>query len=388
MRYIRNMQGYGAQPARRRLARRRQRSPSSSSSTTRRAARTTSCMATPPPRPSSPRSSAPRPGRASATGTWSRSTNTAPAPASGGCTGCSPAASSRSPIYGVATALAALARPGRRDAGGRLGDRQPRPEVDRLQGRLAARPRRADMAAGDPLHTEVTGERPLGWYTGRCSVNTVDLASEEGGFALRLRHLRRRPALLARARRPPAADHPLHARRQRHALRHPAGLQLRRAVLQLTSRTASTPSTPKARPARAKMMSIGLHCRLVGRPGRAAGARALHRLRPGARQGLVPAPHRHRAPLGRAPPVRRRQAPRPSEMPLDDFVARFGGVFEHSPWIAERAHALELGPAHDTATGAPFGAGASLPRRLGRGAARRAARPTPTSPASSPRPSG
>jgi OHCU decarboxylase len=33
------------------------------------------------------------------------------------------------------------------------------------------------------------------------------------------------------------------------------------------------------------------------------------------------------------------------------FVARFGGVFEHSPWIAERAHALELGPAHDTAVG-------------------------------------
>lgn len=25
-------------------------------------------------------------------------------------------------------------------------------------------------------------------------------------------------------------------------------------------------------------------------------------------------------------------------MTRDDFVARFGGVFEHSPWIAERAH--------------------------------------------------
>jgi OHCU decarboxylase len=33
------------------------------------------------------------------------------------------------------------------------------------------------------------------------------------------------------------------------------------------------------------------------------------------------------------------------------FVARFGGAFEHSPWIAERAHALELGPAHDSAAG-------------------------------------
>ena len=35
----------------------------------------------------------------------------------------------------------------------------------------------------------------------------------------------------------------------------------------------------------------------------------------------------------------------------DDFVARFGGIFEHSPWIAERAFDLELGPAHDTANG-------------------------------------
>ena len=32
------------------------------------------------------------------------------------------------------------------------------------------------------LHEEVTGTRPTGWYTGRCSINTVDLVAEEGGF--------------------------------------------------------------------------------------------------------------------------------------------------------------------------------------------------------------
>ncbi len=31
-------------------------------------------------------------------------------------------------------------------------------------------------------HTDVTGERPLGWYTGRCSMNTTRLVMEEGGF--------------------------------------------------------------------------------------------------------------------------------------------------------------------------------------------------------------
>ena len=34
-----------------------------------------------------------------------------------------------------------------------------------------------------------------------------------------------------------------------------------------------------------------------------------------------------------------------------EFVERFGSIFEHSPWIAERAFALELGPAHDSAAG-------------------------------------
>jgi OHCU decarboxylase len=42
---------------------------------------------------------------------------------------------------------------------------------------------------------------------------------------------------------------------------------------------------------------------------------------------------------------------RPSEMDLDTFVSEFGGIFEHSPWIAEGAHAKELGPTHDTAQG-------------------------------------
>lgn len=41
----------------------------------------------------------------------------------------------------------------------------------------------------------------------------------------------------------------------------------------------------------------------------------------------------------------------PSQMDRAAFVARFGGVFEHSPWVAERAHALGLDPAHDSALG-------------------------------------
>lgn len=42
---------------------------------------------------------------------------------------------------------------------------------------------------------------------------------------------------------------------------------------------------------------------------------------------------------------------KPSDMDKARFVAEFGGVFEHSPWIAEGAYDLELGPTHDNAAG-------------------------------------
>lgn len=48
------------------------------------------------------------------------------------------------------------------------------------------------------------------------------------------------------------------------------------------------------------------------------------------------------------PPVAR---PYPSQMDREAFVTAYGGVFEHSAWIAERAFDLELGAAHDTAGG-------------------------------------
>ena len=58
--------------------------------------------------------------------------------------------------------------------------------------------------------------------------------------------------------------------------------------------------------ARPKMLSVGLHCRLVGRPGRVAALAALPRLRRRATTGLVLPPHRHRPPLARTHPYRPR----------------------------------------------------------------------------------
>ena len=39
------------------------------------------------------------------------------------------------------------------------------------------------MAEAIRIHTEATGARPLGWYTGRSSENTLKLVLEDGGFA-------------------------------------------------------------------------------------------------------------------------------------------------------------------------------------------------------------
>jgi OHCU decarboxylase len=41
-------------------------------------------------------------------------------------------------------------------------------------------------------------------------------------------------------------------------------------------------------------------------------------------------------------------------MDAETFMATFGGVFEHSPFIAQRAFEAELGPANDTPLGIHF----------------------------------
>jgi OHCU decarboxylase len=99
----------------------------------------------------------------------------------------------------------------------------------------------------------------------------------------------------------------------------------------------------------AKMMSIGLHCRLIGRPGRVMALRRF--MEYAASHAYVWFPRRidiarHWAQIH--PPKRYE---RPSQMERDRFVSLYGGIFEHSAWIAEGAFDLELGPAHDSARG-------------------------------------
>jgi len=43
--------------------------------------------------------------------------------------------------------------------------------------------------------------------------------------------------------------------------------------------------------------------------------------------------------------------PTPAAMSRTDFVAKFGGIYEHSPWIAERVWDQGLGDAHNSVSG-------------------------------------
>ncbi len=208
---------------------------------------------------------------------------------------------------------------------------------------------REHMREAIRLHAEATGARPLGWYTGRCSVNTVALAAAEGGFEyVADSYADDLPYWLETAGGPQLiVPYTLDANDMRFAT--PQGFNSGDQFYAYLRDTFDALYDEGADGA-PKMMSVGLHCRLAGRPGRARAVRRFldhARSRPGvwfARRIDIARHWRGRHPY--RPP-----ALRPSVMERGEFVARFGGVFEHSAWVAERTFDDELGAAHDTAVG-------------------------------------
>lgn len=199
------------------------------------------------------------------------------------------------------------------------------------------------------LHTEVTGERPLGWYTGRCSVNTVDLVAAEGGFAyVSDAYADDLPYWYDGGEKPVlVVPYTLDANDMRFAT--PQGFNSGDQFFTYLKDSFDA-LYAEGEAGSPKMMSIGLHCRLIGRPGRVQALKRFIEYAKSHRQVWFArridiarhwaAEHPYAAP-----------ALRPSKMTRDEFVTRFGGIFEQSAWIAERAFDLELGPAHDTAVG-------------------------------------
>ncbi|MGI9478259.1 MAG: allantoinase PuuE [Hyphomicrobiaceae bacterium] len=200
------------------------------------------------------------------------------------------------------------------------------------------------------LHHDVTGETPKGWYTGRSSVNTIDIIAENGSFAyaadsyaddLPYWHLSDHKPLLI-------IPYTLDANDMRFATAQ--GFNAGDQFFNYLKDTFDT-LFAEGSDGHPKMMSIGLHCRLAGRPGR---LRAIKRFIEYAQSHsevwfatrLEIANHWHE----HFPPPSNRSS-LPAMLEREAFIEQFGGIFEHSPWVAERAFDLELGPAHDTAVG-------------------------------------
>jgi putative urate catabolism protein len=115
------------------------------------------------------------------------------------------------------------------------------------------------------LHRRVTGSRPLGWYQGRTSPNTARLVAEEGGFLYDADSY--------------ADDLPYYDRRHgRPQLIVPYTLDAN--DMKMVALNGFTEGEQFFRYLRdsfdqlhregGRMMSVGLHCRIAGKPGRAA----------------------------------------------------------------------------------------------------------------------
>ena len=119
------------------------------------------------------------------------------------------------------------------------------------------------------LHEEVTGERPLGWYTGRSSPNTLALVAEAGGFLYQAdSYADDLPYWVeVEGKRQLIVPYTLDANDMRFAIQ--AGFTAGDQFLAYLKDSFDV-LYEEGRRSAPKMMSIGLHCRLVGRPGRAA----------------------------------------------------------------------------------------------------------------------
>ncbi|OJY05481.1 MAG: OHCU decarboxylase [Rhizobiales bacterium 62-17] len=197
------------------------------------------------------------------------------------------------------------------------------------------------------LHTQVTGTPPHGFYQGRSSEQTIPLATAEGSFLYFAdSYADELPYWIeAHGRHELVVPYTLDANDMRFAT--PQGFNsgdqffayLKDSFDTLYAEGADSP----------KMMSIGLHCRLVGRPGRAAAlARFLDYVQSHERVWVARRIDIARHWIKTHPPE---GGHKPSRMALPLFLELYGDIFEHTPQIAERAFRAGLTSGEDTAGG-------------------------------------
>ena len=121
------------------------------------------------------------------------------------------------------------------------------------------------------IHRRLTGERPLGWYQGRTSPNTARLVSQEGGFIYDAdSYADDLPYYDAQHGRPQLiVPYTLDANDMKFVAYNgfTTGEQFASYLIDAFDTLYAEGDTAP------KMMSVGLHCRIVAKPGRMAGLR-------------------------------------------------------------------------------------------------------------------
>jgi putative urate catabolism protein len=127
----------------------------------------------------------------------------------------------------------------------------------------------AYMEKAIDIHKDICGERPLGWYTGRTSENTRDLVSEEGGFIYDADDYSDDLPFWSEQTKKPhlIVPYTLDTNDMRFAT-----AQGFNTAKHFSDYLIDAFDTLYAEGSTApKMMSVGLHCRLIGRPARFKG---------------------------------------------------------------------------------------------------------------------
>ena len=254
-------------------------------------------------------------------------------------------------VYGVATALmrAPTQLAAMQDAGWEIASHG----LKWVQHKdMAPETEREQIAEAIRLHTIATGERPKGWYTGRSSLNTVDLVSEVGDLAyISDTYDDDLPYWRVHQGKPQLIIPYSLATNDMRFVTGP-GFDNGEEYFQFLKDSFDV-LYAEGEAGSPKMMSLGLHCRLVGQPGRFQGLKKFVDYIMGFDKVWIPtrlaiAEHWAQEHPYVAPEVM------PHRLGKEEFVHRYGSIFEHSPWIAERAWEDELGPVNDTAIGLHF----------------------------------
>jgi putative urate catabolism protein len=128
---------------------------------------------------------------------------------------------------------------------------------------------REHLAKAIQILTRITGERPLGWYTGRCSPHTLPLVMAEGGFLYSSDSYADDLPYWVEGPKAPHLIIPYTLDANDVGFASNQGFTAGDQFFNYL-KDGFDLLYEEGRAGAPKMMSVGLHCRLIGRPGRAA----------------------------------------------------------------------------------------------------------------------